>query len=67
MYKAVNPLEYYANTSIHCELVSPLVMSTGDVPNFEEKTIFAVTLIITDLVVFALLAHTRYFVNKSVM
>lgn len=57
----------YADTSTSCELVGHLVLSTGDLPDSEEKIIFAVTLIITDLVVFALLAHTWHFINKCVM
>lgn len=35
-------------------------------PDFKEKIIFVVTLIITDLVVFALTAHTWHFINKRV-
>lgn len=35
-------------------------------PDFKEKIIFVVTLIITDLVVFVLTAHTRHFIKKCV-
>ena len=55
-----------SKTSTGCELVGPLVLSTGDMPDFEEKIIFAMTLIVTDLVLFALLAHTWHFTNKCV-
>lgn len=56
----------YADTSTGCELVGSLVLSTGYMPDFEEKFIFAVTLIVTDLVFFALLAHIQHFIDKCI-
>ena len=56
----------YADTSTGCELVGPLVLSTGYMPDFEEKFIFTVTLIVTDLVFFSLLAHIWHFIDKCI-
>lgn len=56
-----------SKTSTGCELVGPLVLSIGDMPDFEEKIIFAMTLIVTNLVLFALLDHTWHFTKKCVM
>lgn len=56
-----------ADMSTVCGLAGLLVLSTGDMPDFEEKITFAVTLIITDLMVFALLVQTQPFINECVL